>query len=177
MKKLIVIPLALVLALLLLIGALAGCGGDAELPEPGTMVAFETTDLDGNPVSSEALFAESKVTVINLWATWCPPCKNELPELAAMAEEFEAQGCRLVGICYDATDPETVAEAQSLLAEVGADYLNLVAPENVDSILSTPGVPTTFFVDKDGKMLVEPVLGAYPDDYRESLAQALELVG
>ena len=143
----------------------------------GDTVAFETTDLAGNPVSSEALFAESKVTMINLWATWCGPCVSELPELGALAEEFAAQDCQIVGVCYDATDPETVAEAQRLLAEAGADYLNLAAPENVDDVLPTEVVPTTFFVDKDGNLLVDPVLGADFDGYRAALAESLELVG
>ena len=64
----------------------------------GDVIRFDTTDLDGNPVSSDSLFAESKVTMINLWGTWCPPCKKELPALDAMAKDFEAKGCRGRGV-------------------------------------------------------------------------------
>ena len=57
--------------------------------EIGGVLSFETTDLDGNQVRSEELFAESKVTMLNLWGTWCAPCKGELPELARLAKEMD----------------------------------------------------------------------------------------
>ena len=143
----------------------------------GDSVSFETVDFAGNPVNSADLFAQSKVTMINLWATWCGPCKGELPELGKMAKDFEAQGCQLVGLCIDATDDDVVATAEALLADAGAEYLNLRAMEGVDEIFPVQGYPTSFFVDSEGKLLVDPVVGAYPDAYTESMAEALALVG
>ena len=88
----------------------------------GDVIRFETTDLNGNPVSSEELFAESEVTMVNLWGTWCGPCKRELPELAVMAKEFEAQGCRVIGICNDAYAEDKLEKAKGLLQDAGAEY-------------------------------------------------------
>ena len=68
----------------------------------GNTVSFETTDLDGNSVNSADLFRDKKVTVINFWATWCPHCVEELPELEKFTKELEAQGCQMIGICEDA---------------------------------------------------------------------------
>ena len=68
----------------------------------GNTVSFETTDLDGNPVSSSELFRGKKVTVINFWATWCPHCVDELPALQELHKELEANGCQVIGICEDA---------------------------------------------------------------------------
>ena len=94
-----------------------------------------------------------------------------------MAKDFEAQGCQLVGLCIDATDDDVVATAEALLADAGAEYLNLRAMEGVDEIFPVQGYPTTFFVDSEGKLLVDPVVGAYPDAYTEAMAEALALVG
>lgn len=60
----------------------------------GEQFTFETTDLDGNVVTSAALFAGHKVTMINIWATWCDPCKNELPELRSLPRNWPEKTAR-----------------------------------------------------------------------------------
>ena len=127
----------------------------------GSVIRFETTDLDGNPVSTEELFAEGKVTMINIWGTWCGPCRRELPELAVMAKEFEAQGCRIVGICNDAYDAEKAELAKTFLAEAGAEYLCLVGSPELDQYFCVLGFPSTFFVDSEGHLLFDPIVGAF----------------
>ncbi len=142
----------------------------------GSRISFATTDLDGNVITSSEIFAGHKVTMINIWATWCGPCVGELPELAEMAEDFEAQGCRIIGICHDADQEGKAQEALSILAEAGADYLNIAAPEGVDEMFAISAFPTSYFVDSEGKLLLEPVIGADPDWYPQALAQALAIV-
>ena len=70
---------------------------EPELPEVpvkiGDVLTFETTDLDGNPVKSENLFAGHKVTMINVWGTWCTHCIIELPDLEDLSHELEEKGC------------------------------------------------------------------------------------
>ena len=148
-----------------------------EVLSAGDVISFETVDLDGNPVSSEELFAGHTVTMINLWATWCGPCKEELPELGQMAEEFAAENCQIIGVCHDAGEEGMAEEAKAILEEAGAAYLNLTAPEDVDDIFNNTAFPTSYFVDGEGKLLVDPIEGADPDAYREALKEALELAG
>ncbi len=143
----------------------------------GDQISFETSDLAGNPVNSADLFAQAKVTMINLWATWCGPCKGELPELGEMAKEFEAQGGQLVGLCLDAGDDETIATAEALLSDAGAAYLNLRPMEGLNEKFPTEGYPTSFFVDSEGKLLVAPIVGAAVDDYPVAMVEALAQVG
>ena len=146
-------------------------------PEVGDVFRFETTDLDGNPVDSAELFAGSRVTMINLWATWCGPCKRELPALAAMAGDLEARGCRVVGLCSDAWQEERAETARALLKEAGADYLNLAGSKRLDLIFHVTAFPTTFFFDSEGRLLLPPIVGARPEKYLDAAAEALSLAG
>ena len=145
--------------------------------EIGETVAFETTDLDGNPISSKDLFAAGRVTMINLWATWCHACINELPELAEIAKEYEGKGCRIVGICLDADEEGIPAEAKEILKEAGVEYLNLVPPEGVENLLPTICYPTSFLFDSEGRLIAEPIRGAHIEEYRPALDKALDQTG
>ena len=84
----------------------------------GKIVSFETKDLNGNPVNSADLLRDKKVTMINFWATWCPHCVEELPELQELSKELEAQGCQMIGVCEDADDSGD--DARQILSENGA---------------------------------------------------------
>ena len=143
----------------------------------GNKISFETKDLDGNTVTSEELFAQNKVTMINIWATWCGPCKNELSELEKMNTEIEAKGCKIIGICDDAAEgASTIKEAKSILEEKGVHYLNLQQTAEIKSLLPPLAYPTTYFVDSEGRLLTEPVVGALFSEYHARLDEALEIV-
>ena len=144
----------------------------------GTKVSFETTDLNGNPVRSEDLFASHKVTMINIWATWCGPCCGELPELEKLSAEIAGEECQIIGICDDTIDGEDViAEAKNLLSEYGVTYMNLVQKEEIQELLPLPAYPITYFVDSEGTILTKPVVGAHFDKYQSRLEEALNAVG
>ena len=142
----------------------------------GDKIEFETTDLDGNTITSEEIFSKHKVTMINLWATWCGPCKKELPELGGLAKEFEEKDAQIIGICLDADDPEKAEQAKELLSEAECGYLNLTPPGNVDEILPSMSIPMTVFVDSDGVVIAEKIVGAYVDRYPEVLDECLDAV-
>ena len=143
----------------------------------GDVLSFKTTDLEGNAVDSAELFSKAKVTVVNCWATWCSPCRAELPELGKMAAELEAQGCQLVGLCTDAMDDEVAATAGQLLLDADASYLNLRGTEEIEEDISLMAWPTTYFVDSEGRLLTAPFEGASPDTYRAMLADCLAQLG
>ena len=129
----------------------------------GTVLRFETTDLDGNVVKSEDLFAAHAVTMVNIWATWCGPCKAEMPELGELARRLEAEGkdAAIVGICNDADEePDTCRE---ILAERGVDYLNLLPFVDMEEKLYLTTLPTTLFVNRDGLIMLAPIEGV-PED-------------
>ena len=129
----------------------------------GTTLEFETTDLEGNIVKSEELFAAHAVTMVNIWATWCGPCKAEMPELGDLARRIEAEGkdAAIVGICNDAD--EELDSCKEILAERNVEYLNLLPFENMDEKLYLTTLPTTIFVNRDGVILLAPIEGVPSD--------------
>lgn len=129
----------------------------------GTVIRFETTDIDGNVVKSEDLFASHEVTMVNIWATWCGPCKYELPELGNLARSLAASGkdAAVIGICLDA---KTAAKTcKQILSESKAEYLNLLPFADINSQLPSEAIPTTYFVSRDGHILTDPMVGV-PDE-------------
>ena len=156
---------------------------EPEVPEVpvkiGDVLTFETTDLDGNPVKSEDLFAGHKVTMINVWGTWCTHCIIELPDLEELSHELEGKGCQLVGLCDDALggDEAILTEAKRILEENNVTYTNIVQTEDLQNTLQLSAFPTTYFVDSEGKVLTLPVVGRNIDQYRARIEEALSIVG
>ncbi len=149
------------------------------VPTPEGGASFETADLDGNTVQSTDLFKDHKVTMVNLWATWCGPCTSELGELGTLANEFEEKDCQIVGICLDAGESDAaLSEAKSLLAENGCTYTNLIGTEEIlYEIFVTNSIPATYFLDSDGNFLADPIIGAQPELYPQVLDECLEKLG
>ena len=136
----------------------------------GRVISFQATDLDGNPVSSAEIFAQNKVTMINVWATWCGPCVGELAELQAIHTRFQEKDCGIVGLLTD-TDVE---EARRLISENGISYPVYLAPQNLNSIIPFDAIPTSVFVDRDGAFLGTKFVGAYPDMYESALEPLIQ---
>ena len=125
----------------------------------GTVVSFETTDLDGNPVRSEDIFKDHEVTMVNLWATWCHNCIGEMTELGEMAERLAEKNVALVGICTDAD--EELDACREILKEHNVNYLNLMPVEGLDDLLAWDGaLPTSYFFDSNGTLLCLGFRGA-----------------
>ena len=142
----------------------------------GSVISFELTDFSGNPVSSEDLFAGHKVTLVNLWASWCHPCAAEMPELEALWQDYGAKGAGFVGLCLDGYKEKSLADAKQVAADNGVTYPMLACTEELEAwLINAMGntVPTTFFVNEKGEILGEPIIGVQPDAYLEALEKFL----
>lgn len=117
-------------------------------------VSFEATDLEGNAVSSD-VFAQSRLTMLNVWATYCNPCLREMPDLGALAAEYDGADFQIIGVVSDVMEGEDQSQAERLVQETGADYPHLLLNESLYYALlaDVSSVPTTFFLDKDGTPL------------------------
>lgn len=129
--------------------------------------AFTAQDLDGNMVT-DSVFAENKLTMVNVWATFCSPCISEMPALGELAAEYSEKGVGIVGIPVDITDElgtvndSLYNEALDIVAQTNADYTHIVPTASMFSkkLASVFSVPETIFVDSDGKQVGESYLGA-----------------
>ncbi len=170
---------------------LAGCGAEnteekaqtetksgetsAALQEEEAL-SFTGVDIEGNQVSSD-IFSESKITMVNVWATYCNPCLSEMPGLGELAEAYEEGEFRVVGIISDVmedADQETIEAAKDLIVQTEAGYTHLLLNESVYRALLTEVsvVPTTFFIDENG-VVVDTVLGALEKSAWEEKINAL----
>ena len=140
-------------------------------PAIGSTIEFETTDLNGNPVSSRDLFAQNKVTLVNIWRTWCGPCVAEMPELDALNAEYAPKGAAVVTYCGDANSPELIDKAREITKDYG--FNTLVWSESFDAALPWNCTPMTYFVDSEGKVLSYPVKGSNMDACVANLEAAL----
>ena len=146
--------------------------------EDDAVISFETEDLDGNPVKSEDLFAKNKVTMINLWGTYCGPCIKEMPELQELSQEFASKGGGVVGIVVDVPvdNNKYLENAQTIIKETGVTYPNIKAWDGYDEILPHQGTPTSYFVDSKGRLIGAPILGGqvnvYPKEMESLLSEA-----
>ena len=139
----------------------------------GKTISFETTDTEGKTVTSKDLFSSSKITMVNIWASWCGPCIRELPELQAISERLQEKGCGLIGLLYDGDDLEALEAGKQLMADNGVTYPVILPPGNIDSLFPLEAFPTTYFVDSGGKILGEPIIGAYVDQYEATVEELL----
>ena len=142
-------------------------------------VRFSTTDLDGNSVD-QSVFADHKLTMVNVWATFCGPCISEMPELGTLASEYADKGMQIVGLVSDVTDSDgnldeaQLSLARDIVAETGANYLHVVPGEGLYGLLSqVSGVPTTLFVDSEGKQVGTAYIGAKDLDGWKAVADEL----
>lgn len=118
--------------------------------------AFSLPDLHGADVSLADF--EGKVVVLDLWATWCPPCRQEIPFLVELYEEFEAQGLVVVGVGLDQGGAPTLAP---FVEENGITYPILVGDRDVQAAYGVTGIPTTFVIGRDGRIVSKHV-GYHP---------------
>lgn len=141
----------------------AGEEGGTDLSEQSEGIVFEAQDLEGNTVT-ESTFAQSRLTMVNVWATYCNPCLSEMPGLGELAGEYDAEQFQIIGIISDVqegTGEEAVEYATALVSQTGADYVHLLLNESLYRAMlgGVSAVPTTFFVDENGEVL-DTIVGA-----------------
>ena len=120
-------------------------------------LTFSAKDVDGVEVTSDIL-AASKLTMLNVWATYCNPCLEEMPYLGELAAEYDSTEFQIVGILSDVSEQspqEDIYYAKELIARTKADYPHLLLGQDLYSTLvgGVNAVPTTFFVKQDGEVL------------------------
>jgi cytochrome c biogenesis protein CcmG, thiol:disulfide interchange protein DsbE len=151
--------------------ALFGCEGVPDRVEVGRPAPeYAATTLDGQPV--QLIDLRGRVVLLNVWATWCAPCREEIPELQALHDRHSADGLEVVGVSVDGrTEAENI---RRFAAELDMTYPIWHDPEDVvGTRFRTIGVPTTFLIDRDGVIVWRHMGPVRADD--PTLTEALQL--
>ncbi len=145
-------------ALFALVLSLAACEGKPQ-PADGPARAADVVNpapeyrgrtLDGAPFDLAS--HRGTVVLLNVWATWCEPCKTEMPELQALHARHGADGFTVIGISPDAI--RLAGEVRRLVGEFRLTYPNVHDPQNtVSQIFKVRGYPTSILIGRDGGML------------------------
>lgn len=156
-RRLARLTVALLAAPLVLLAPACGTGepgggepGNADGPPPRVgdpLRALPVQSLAGEPVDLARY--RGRAVLLNLWATWCPPCRAEMPYLQVLHERYRGRGLAVVGISVD--DGSAQPQVEAFLEEIGAGYDQLLDPAMVSmDRLGVLGLPATFLVDAEG---------------------------
>ena len=115
---------------------------------------FTLEKLDGGNMKLSDL--RGKAVLLNFWATWCGPCKIETPWLVEMQQQYGSQGLQIVGVAMDNSGKDDIAK---FAKDMGMNYPVLLGKEAVgDEYGGVPGLPESFFIGRDGK-IVDHIIG------------------
>lgn len=141
-------------------------------------ISFDTIDLNSNKVTQD-IFKDKKLTMINIWGTFCGPCINEMPDLQELYIDIKDEEMNLIGIVSDIKskdDSENIELAKKILDQKKAKFMSIIPDENLKNNLlsSVSGVPTTIFVDSKGNIVGEAIVGSRSkDEYRKEIDKVL----
>ena len=128
---------------------------------------FTLQDIKGNDVTLSSY--KGKVVFVNFWATWCPPCRREIPAFIELKDELGEKGFTVLGIVVDPREFDKVAPYAD---KMGMNYPVLLDKNGVSNLYGgISSIPTTFVVNREGKV-VERIVGSRPKDVFRQVIQA-----
>lgn len=154
---------------------------EAEAAEPAMLGSFSAQALTGETVD-QTYFANADLTILNIWATYCGPCKEEMPVLGELDRELE--NVQVLGIVTDVIDQKgepdaaQVELALELTEAFQCDYPNLILNQSLAQLgfASLQAVPATLFIDREGYLVGMGFYGSLDEDgWRQAIAERLEM--
>jgi peroxiredoxin len=141
---------------------------------------YSARTLDGQLVSLQSL--RGKVVVLNVWATWCRPCRAEMPALERLHRQLQPNGLEVVAVSVDAplgqlgSAGQAGGDVRAFVQELGLSFMILHDRERtIEQLFLVPGLPTTFIIGKDGR-ITQKVVGARAWDEPSYLTYFRELL-
>ncbi len=157
-NPLVLVVVAFVVALMLYFGyhqaRRTGAGSAPRLTQSSVAPDFSLEALDGKSLRLSDF--RGKAVLLNFWATWCGPCKIEMPWFVDLQKEYGSQGLQIVGVAMDDASKEDISK---FAKDMGVNYPILIGKESVgDQYGGVPALPESFLISRDGK-IVDKIIG------------------
>ncbi len=135
--------------------------GQGEKPAP----KLELRDVEGRALRLSDY--KGKVVLLNFWATWCAPCRAEMPDLVKWQREYKSRGLQVIGVTYP---PEELAEVREFIKNIGVNYPIALGDERTKALFDKgETLPVTVVVDKKG-MVREFIQGIlFPEEFEQKV--------
>jgi len=151
------VVVAFVVAIMLYVGyhkARRGAAAAPRITQSTIAPDFSLESLDGKTMRLSDL--RGKAVLLNFWATWCGPCKIEMPWFVDLQNQYGSQGLQIVGVAMDDGSKEDIAK---FAKDLGVNYPILIGKESVgDQYGGVPALPESFVIARDGK-IVDKIVG------------------
>ncbi len=142
--------------------------GDAFKPFP--MPSWTLKDVDGKSISSDEF--KGKVVVLDFWATWCGPCRSEIPGYVKLQKKYQDIGLAIVGVSLDQDGP---AKVQEFMRDQGINYRIVMGDDKIaDAFGGVEAIPTTFIIDRNGTVQFRKVGALAPETFEAELKPYLK---
>ena len=141
----------------------------AEPVTPTPAPAWKLKDLNGNVVSSDQF--KGKVVVVDFWATWCPPCRAEIPGYVSLQQKYAKDGLVIVGV---SVDQDSAAKVKKWVDANKVSYTIVMQDDDVTAAFGgMDAIPTTFLIDRDGNIRDKKVGEEATADYEKKILKYL----
>lgn len=139
--------------------------GEGEKPAP----RLELKDIEGRALRLS--HQKGKVVLLNFWATWCVPCRAEMPDLVKWQREYKSRGLQVIGVTYP---PEELAEVREFIKSMEVNYPIALGDERTKSLFDKGEIlPITVVIDKRG-MIREVIQGIiFPEEFEQKVKPLL----
>jgi peroxiredoxin len=136
-------------------------------PKPAP--AWKLMDVDGKPVSLAQF--KGKVVILDFWATWCPPCRTEIPGYIALQKKYADEGLTVIGV---SVDTDGTAPVKKFMKDFGINYVIVMADDDIQNAYGPlQGYPTTFIIDRSGQIRDRKLGRTHAEDYEKEVLAVL----
>ncbi len=136
--------------------ARAGAENSKADAQPGQAMDFTLKDLTGKAMTLSDL--RGHPVIVEFWATWCPPCRKQIPELESIYQRYRSRGLMVIGVACDTIRGDGIKAVVPFVKRMGIGFPILLADDALADRLDLDYIPTTLFLDREGK-LVSRMLG------------------